>query len=97
MPTLPLPSRALTTAFLSGALCVATQADTLVDIYELALENDAQLKAQIAQYNADIELEKLALAPLLPQAGAGYSFTDSENYRTSPNVDIIEQGGSPTV
>ena len=44
------------------------QADTLVDIYELALENDAQLKAQIAQHNADIELEKLALAPLLPQA-----------------------------
>ena len=40
-------------------------ADTLVDIYELALENDAQLKAQVAQYNADIELEKLALAPLL--------------------------------
>ena len=64
MPTLPLPTRALTTAFLSGALCVAAQADTLVDIYELALENDAQLKAQIAQHNADIELEKLALAPL---------------------------------
>ena len=65
MPTLPLPFRALTAAFLSGTLCVAAQADTLVDIYELALENDAQLKTQIAQYNADIELEKLALAPLL--------------------------------
>ena len=60
-----------------------------MDIYELALENDAQLKTQIAQYNADIELEKLALAPLLPQAGAGYSFTDSENDRTSPNVVIV--------
>ena len=89
MTTLPLPARALTAALLSGALCVAAQADTLVDIYELALENDAQLKAQIAQYNADIELEKLALAPLLPQAGAGYSFTDSENDRTSPNVVIV--------
>ena len=72
MPKLPLPIRALTAAFLSGRLCIAAQADTLVDIYELALENDAQLKVQIAQYNADIELEKLALAPLLPQAGAGY-------------------------
>ena len=73
--------RALTSRlFLAGrSLCFAAQADTLVDIYELALENDAQLKTQIAQYNADIELEKLALAPLLPQAGAGYSFTDSEN------------------
>ena len=89
MPTLPPPTRALTAAILSGTLAVAAQADTLVDIYELALENDAQLKTQIAQYNADIELEKLALAPLLPQAGAGYSFTDSENDRTSPNVVIV--------
>ena len=97
MPTLPLPSRALTAAFLSGTLSVAAQADTLVDIYELALENDAQLKTQIAQYNADIELEKLALAPLLPQAGAGYSFSDSENDRTSPNVVIIEQDGRPPI
>ena len=86
MPTLPLSIRALTVTVLSGTLCVAAQADTLVDIYELALENDAQLKTQIAQYNADIELEKLALAPLLPQARAGYSFTDSENDSTRPNV-----------
>ena len=89
MPKLPLPIRALTAAYLSGRLCIAAQADTLVDIYELALENDAQLKVQIAQYNADIELEKLALAPLLPQAGASYSFTDSENDRTSPNIVIV--------
>ena len=86
MPTLPLSIRALIVTVLSGALCVAAQADTLVDIYELALENDAQLKTQIAQYNADIELEKLALAPLLPQARAGYSFTDSENDSTRPHV-----------
>jgi outer membrane protein len=76
----------LITAALSGMVATAAQADTLVDIYELALENDAQLKTQIAQYNADIELEKLALAPLLPQARAGYSFTDSENDSTRPNV-----------
>ena len=38
------------TAALAASLLVATsQAETLVDIYELALENDAQLKAQIAQ------------------------------------------------
>ena len=86
MPKLHLPARALTAAVLSSSLCFAAQADTLVDIYELALENDAQLKTQIAQYNADIELEKLALAPLLPQARAGYSFTDSENDSTRPNV-----------
>ena len=86
MPKLHLPARALAAAVLSSSLCFAAHADTLVDIYELALENDAQLKTQIAQYNADIELEKLALAPLLPQARAGYSFTDSENDSTRPNV-----------
>ena len=86
MPKLLLPARALTAAILSSSLCFAAQADTLVDIYELALENDAQLKTQIAQYNADIELEKLALAPLLPQARAGYSFSDAENDSTRPNV-----------
>ena len=49
--------RHLVTAALSGLVATAAQADTLVDIYELALENDAQLKTQIAQYKADIELE----------------------------------------
>ena len=78
--------RHLVTAALSGLVATAAQADTLVDIYELALENDAQLKTQIAQYNADIELGKLALAPLLPQARAGYSFSDAENDSTRPNV-----------
>ena len=95
MPKLPLPARALTAAILSSSLCFVAQADTLVDIYELALENDAQLKTQIAQYNADIELEKLALAPLLPQARAGYSFTDSENDSTRPNVVFNDDPFNP--
>ena len=53
-------------------------AETLRDIYELALNNDAQLKAQAAQYRADLELENLALAPLLPQASAGVSTGNSD-------------------
>jgi len=77
---------------LSSLLTAPTWADTLVDIYELALENDALLKSRVAQYNADIELEKLALAPLLPQARAGYTFTDSENDSTRPNVTVSENG-----
>ena len=81
-------------AVLCSAASSVTSADTLVDIYELALENDALLKARIAQYNADIELEKLALAPLLPQARAGYSFTDTETDNTSPNVYIDQETGA---
>lgn len=76
----------LGTSLAAGMLATTSQAETLVDIYELALKNDAQLKTQIAQYNADIELEKLALAPLLPQARAGYSFSDSETDSTRPNL-----------
>ena len=70
MAKLHFPIQTLIAASLSSVLGVAAQAETLVDIYDLALENDAQLKAEVAQYNADIELEKLALAPLLPQSGA---------------------------
>ncbi|MEK9988910.1 MAG: TolC family outer membrane protein [Halieaceae bacterium] len=84
------PKPSASSVWLIFALCSLltgpASADTLVDIYELALENDALLKSRVAQYNADIELEKLALAPLLPQARAGYSITDSETDTTSPNV-----------
>lgn len=94
MPKLHFPIRTLIAASFSTVLSVTTQAETLVDIYELALENDAQLKAQVAQYNADIELEKLALAPLLPQAGAGYSYIDAETDSTRPNVTVDPNTGA---
>ena len=94
MSKLHFPIRTLIAASLSSVLGVAAQAETLVDIYELALENDAQLKAEVAQYNADIELEKLALAPLLPQAGAGYSYIDTETDSTRPNVTIDPNTGA---
>lgn len=82
---------------LCSMLSAPALADTLVDIYELALENDALLKSRVAQYNADIELEKLALAPLLPQARAGYTVTDSETETTSPNLFVDEGGGLNTI
>ena len=74
--------RALSITFIS---CLAPYAmgDTLVDIYEIALENDAQLKSEVAQYKADLELKTLAKAPLLPQVrmGAARSLNDSESTR----------------
>ena len=59
--------------------------ESLLNIYEIALDNDAQLKAETAQYRADLELKTLALAPLLPQVrtGASRSIRDSENTRLS--------------
>ena len=90
----PYPPSIWLIVTLCSALSVPTLADTLVDIYELALENDALLKSRVAQYRADLELEKLALAPLLPQARAGYTITDSEAETTSPNVYINPETGA---
>ena len=61
-------------------------AESLLDIYTLALDNDAQLKAQAAQYRADLEQENLALAPLLPQVVAGYQVRGSDSTSTSPQI-----------
>jgi len=74
-------------------------ADTLTDIYELALENDAQLKAQEAQYNASLETERLGLSQLLPQVNASYDYTrtdtdtDAESVAVQPDPD--DPGGDP--
>lgn len=73
-------------AFLLSWVSVTAQADTLVDIYELALENDALLKTKVAQYGADLELENLARAPLLLQAVAGYQVSETEIDTTSPTI-----------
>ncbi len=58
--------------------CVSLQADSLRDIYELALENDAQIKAEEAVYLARRETENLARSALLPQVGASYSYQHSD-------------------
>ena len=60
-------------------LCsIGTQAESLRDIYELALENDAQLKSEQAVYLARKESEVLGRAALLPQVSGSYSYSDSE-------------------
>ncbi len=81
-------------ALLALAVSIAAwpaHAESLLDIYELALENDAELKAQEASYLANREARNLGLSGLLPQVGAQYSRsgsdldTDSENLQLSPN------------
>ena len=64
-----------------------TYADTLRDIYELAMKNDAKLKAAEATYRANIEVENQALSALLPQINATASYAeqdiDSEGFSQS--------------
>jgi outer membrane protein len=54
------------------------QADSLRDIYELALDNDAQLKAEEATYLARRETEVLGRSALLPQISTAYSYQNSD-------------------
>ncbi len=58
--------------------CASLQADSLRDIYELALENDAQLKAEEAVYLARRETENLSRSALLPKVATAYSYEHSD-------------------
>ncbi len=60
-------------AFAAGA-----KANSLDDIYQLALENDPQLKADTAAYKAGLEYRTLGRANLLPQLNGSANYTISE-------------------
>jgi len=68
------------------------QADSLRDIYELALANDAQLKAEEAVYLARRETEVLGRSQLLPQVNTAYSYRDSDT-DTDSKGPIFSEGG----
>jgi outer membrane protein len=75
----------------------AGRAESLRDIYELALENDAQLKAEQAQYRANLETENLGRAALLPQVNGSYDYVDTDqdqdaisNFPVFENQELVE-------
>jgi len=85
--------------FLALVFCVAgasqpVAADSLRDIYELSLANDAQLKAEEAQYLAAIEIEKLRRSALLPQINASYDYQDVDQESIAPSVNIDPATGN---
>lgn len=63
-------------------------ADTMRDIYELAVENDAQLKAAEATYRANLEVEKQALGAMLPQITGEASYQESDIEQQSTGVIV---------
>jgi outer membrane protein len=82
-----LSARMLVSSLLS-ILAVSTQADTLKDIYELALQNDARLKSDEALYRSRLETENLGLAGLLPQVNANYDYSDVDTNNKSESFDL---------
>ena len=68
------------------------QADSLRDIYELALANDAQLKAEEATYLARRETEVLGRSRLLPQVSTAYTYRDSDTDTDAKGPIFNEDG-----
>lgn len=67
---------------LGCSLAVASSfsaAETLLEIYELALRNDPQRKADIAAYEAGKEAVKISRAGILPLVRGSGSYNDSES------------------
>ncbi|MBK8186378.1 MAG: TolC family outer membrane protein [Cellvibrio sp.] len=69
-------------------LPLTTQANSLLDVYELALQNDAQLKADKARYDADKEYQYLNRAGLLPTVTANASVTTGDSESTDKLTNI---------
>jgi len=83
-----------------GLLALApfgASANSLQEIYELALKNDAQLKADKAGYEANKELGNIARAGLLPQINATYTAYDKNDTDTTNNfTGVLRNGNSKT-
>jgi outer membrane protein len=74
-----MKSLVVTLSSLALFLCsFSLQATSLLDIYELSLENDAQLKGEEAVYLARRETEVLGRSALLPQLSTSYSYQNSD-------------------
>ena len=75
---------------LSMTTCLAA-ADTLREIYELALKNDTKLRAAAATYRVDIETQQQAKSRLLPQVQGDANYgrrkveSDGEGLSFDPN------------
>lgn len=86
-----IPLRALLTVSLV-LLPAALRADTLLDIYELAVKNDPVIKAAEASFRSGREIEVQGRSQLLPQIGAQASY--GENDITQESKRSIPIGGS---
>lgn len=73
-------------SLLAGLLAFGSataSANSLLDIYQLALENDAQLKADEAAYRAGLEIKTISRSGLLPQIDGSASYSTSETETTN--------------
>ncbi|MDG1988058.1 MAG: TolC family outer membrane protein [Halieaceae bacterium] len=67
-------------------------AESLSDIYQLALKNDSQLRAEKAKYKAQKEQKYVALAPLLPQINAVYRLQNQDSTTVRESINFSSNG-----
>lgn len=84
----------LALASILGLSSTSLFAESLSSIYELALRNDASLKAAAATYRATLETEKTSRAALLPQISANVYYSDTSS--DSDAVRLIGPTPLPT-
>lgn len=79
-------------------LAHTASADSLLDVYQQALANDAQLQAAQANYMAGREYKNLGLSSLLPQASATLTRTESDEDQSQydPRTDLISDSSTDT-
>lgn len=65
--------------FFIGSISITTQAETLLEVYDLAQKNDHQHKANVAQYHANKEAVNIGRSRLLPQINGSASYTDEDS------------------
>jgi outer membrane protein len=90
--------RPVATAFTALALMLGPaclQADSLREIYELALSNDAQLKQEEAQYLAQRETEELSRSALLPQVATRYERSELDQDVDADSFSV--EGGTGSI
>lgn len=80
----------LVSLFSLGSL--GANANSLLDVYEVALQNDTLLKADQAKYKAGLENKALARAGLLPQINAGYQYNKNDTTTTNNLLNTEVEG-----
>ncbi len=95
-PELPRSARlaALTPLFMVLFFCSGSRAESLLDIYELALKNDPTLQAAEASFEAGQTLDAQALARLLPQIDANYTRSKSDSRSISSSQTTLFRNSS---
>ncbi len=69
-----------------------SHADTLREIYELALKNDGKLRIAEATFKANLETEQQARAALLPQINGDASYGANRRNQDGKGVQVFQNG-----